>query len=89
MTATTPPPTQPPVKTERKRSRISPRTIVALVLLALAIAFIAENTRQVKIRVIVPVVSMPLWAALTAMLVIGVVVGAALHSRSVRRSRRD
>ena len=85
MTATTPPPA-PPVATTRKRSRLSPRSIVALVLLALAIVFIAENTRQVKIRVIVPVVTMPLWAALTAMLVIGVIVGAFLHSRTGRQS---
>jgi uncharacterized integral membrane protein len=82
MTATTP----PPVKTTKKRSRLSPRSIVALVLLVLAIVFIAENTRQVKIRVIVPVVSMPLWAALTAMLVVGVLVGAFLHSRTTKRS---
>lgn len=84
MTATTP----PPVKTtkRRSRSRLSPRSIVVLVLLALAIVFIAENTRQVKIRVIVPVVSMPLWAALTAMLVVGVLVGAVLHRQTTKRS---
>lgn len=83
MTATTP----PPVKTTKKKgSRLSPRSIVALVLLALAIVFIAENTRQVKIRVIVPIVTMPLWAALTAMLVVGVLVGAFLHSRTTKRS---
>ncbi len=86
MTATTP---TPPVATAKKRSRLSPRSIVAIVLLALAIVFIAENTREVKIRVIVPVVTMPLWAALTAMLVIGVIVGAVLHSRTSRRSSRD
>ncbi|MEO6956894.1 MAG: hypothetical protein ABI137_09165 [Antricoccus sp.] len=41
----------------------------------LAIVFIAENHQKVRIRVIVPLVSIPVWAALAAMFIIGGVCG--------------
>jgi hypothetical protein len=43
---------------------------------------VVENAAPTAIRVLVPVVTMPLWAALAAMLVIGFVAGAL-----TRRSR--
>ncbi len=50
------------------------RVIVAVVAL-LTLVFIFENTRSVKIRLLVPEVAMPLWLALFATGVIGAVCG--------------
>jgi uncharacterized integral membrane protein len=54
-------------------------------MVAVAVVLIVENDRQVKIRLLVPVVTMPLYLALLIMFVIGAVCGALLvHSRSRR-----
>ncbi|MFJ8086248.1 lipopolysaccharide assembly protein LapA domain-containing protein [Streptomyces sp. NPDC096205] len=54
-----------------------------LVLAALAIIVIAENTREVRIRLLIPVVTMPLYLALLIMFVLGGLCGALLlRSRS-------
>ncbi|NMO91755.1 LapA family protein [Actinomycetospora sp. TBRC 11914] len=58
------------------------RLIIGVVLAVLAIVFIVENTAPTAIRLLIPVVTMPLWTALALMLVIGFVVGAL-----VRRGR--
>jgi uncharacterized integral membrane protein len=51
------------------------RWVVALVLLAVAVVFVVENRDLTEIRLLIPVVLMPLWAALAITLVIGLVVG--------------
>lgn len=51
------------------------RLIVGGLLAVLAIVFVVENTALTAIRVLIPVVTMPLWSALALMLVIGFVVG--------------
>ncbi|WP_202236952.1 LapA family protein [Actinacidiphila reveromycinica] len=66
---------------------LTPRRIIALVLAALALVFIFENTRQVRIRLIVPEVTMPLWAALLITFVAGLLCGL-FAAWSGRRSRR-
>lgn len=53
----------------------TPRRVVALVLLVLAVVFIVENRDLTEIRLLIPVVLMPLWAALVIPLIIGLVVG--------------
>ncbi|MEU6530280.1 LapA family protein [Streptomyces sp. NPDC046928] len=63
---------------------LTPRRIAALVLLALGLVFIFENTEDTEIRLLVPVVTMPLWVALLGMGVIGALVGAL----SLARRRR-
>ncbi|CAL99499.1 uncharacterized protein DUF1049 [Saccharopolyspora erythraea NRRL 2338] len=63
-----------------KRSRgVSPRVVTGLVLVALAVVFILENRHVVDIRVFVPVVTMPLWTALVAVMLVGIVVGLLLN----------
>lgn len=62
-------------------SRISPRLITALVLTAFALTFIIQNNQLTEIRVIIPVVTMPLWAALAAMLIVGAAIGYATTKR--------
>jgi uncharacterized integral membrane protein len=61
--------------------RVSPRMWGALVLVVLAVVFIVENRDPTPIRLIVPVVVMPLWAALAGLFVVGVLVGYGLSRR--------
>ncbi|HEY4421302.1 MAG TPA: DUF1049 domain-containing protein [Pseudonocardia sp.] len=62
------------VRTSRRRP--STRVIVGAVLVVLAFIFIIENREPATIRVIIPLVVMPLWAALASMFVVGFAVGA-------------
>ncbi|WP_329568989.1 DUF1049 domain-containing protein [Streptomyces sp. NBC_01361] len=50
-------------------------------LVVLAVVFIFENTRQVRIRLLIPEVSMPLRPALGAVAVIGAICGGHFISR--------
>jgi uncharacterized integral membrane protein len=71
----TPPPGRegPPV--------ITPKRVAGFVLLVLAIAFAAENTRRTRIRFIVPAVTTWVWLALLLALVIGFAAGALFARR--------
>ncbi|MEN3585963.1 LapA family protein [Streptomyces sp. ZYX-F-203] len=62
----------------RRRPELTASRITALVLIALAIVLIAQNTESVEIRLIVPIVTMPLYLALLLMFVIGGLCGALL-----------
>ncbi len=64
-----------------RRGTLTPKGITVLVLLALALVFIFENTRETEIRLLVPLVTMPLWLALLAVGVIGALVGAYFMGR--------
>jgi lipopolysaccharide assembly protein A len=55
--------------------RWNSRWAIGGVLLVLALVFILENRQIVSIRLLVPAVMMPQWAALTLTLVIGLVIG--------------
>lgn len=67
--------------TGRTGRRPPTRVIVGAVLVIIAFIFIIENRQPAEIRVIIPVVVMPLWAALTAMFIIGLAVGAIWRGR--------
>lgn len=71
---------------QARRHKVTPRQVIAGVLIVLAVIFIVENREPVEIRLIVPVTSMPLWAALTGLFVVGCVVGWLVARR--RASRR-
>ncbi|MFJ3880199.1 LapA family protein [Streptomyces sp. NPDC090077] len=58
------------------RSALTRARVTTLLLVALAIVLIVENTQQVTIRLVVPVVTMPLYLALLIMFVIGGLCGA-------------
>jgi uncharacterized integral membrane protein len=60
---------------------MTPRMIAALVLAALLLVFVFENTQHTRIRLLVPLVTMPLWLALLGMGVIGALCGALAMSR--------
>jgi uncharacterized integral membrane protein len=59
--------------------------IVAVVILVLTLVFVFENRALTAIRVLVPVVVMPLWLALLVTLVLGVLIGMAFGQRLRRR----
>ncbi|MBB5159784.1 LapA family protein [Saccharopolyspora phatthalungensis] len=49
--------------------------ITGLVLVVLAVVLVVENRQPVEVRVFVPLVTMPLWTALTVALVVGLIIG--------------
>jgi uncharacterized integral membrane protein len=55
---------------------MTPTRISVLVLAAIGLIFIFENTRATEIRLLVPEVTMPLWMALLGTGVIGALCGA-------------
>jgi len=57
-----------------KRRR--PRIVVGAILVVLIIVFIIENTRQTKMRFLIPQVTAPLWTALFVATLLGAFVGA-------------
>ena len=59
----------------RAGGAFTPARIAILALAVLALVFIFENTRQVKIRLLIPEVSMPLYLALLAVFVVGLCCG--------------
>ncbi|MFE4797200.1 DUF1049 domain-containing protein [Streptomyces sp. NPDC056708] len=61
------------------------RTIGIVVLIGLAIWFIAANTESVGIRLWAPTVTLPLWAVLTVTLLVGLVTGGLLAHRRAKR----
>jgi uncharacterized integral membrane protein len=67
------------------RDRLTPGRIVVLVLGVLGLVFIFENTRDVRIRLLVPEVTMPLWLALLITYVIGWLCGRFLTTSRRRR----
>jgi uncharacterized integral membrane protein len=58
--------------------------VAPLVLSALALVFIFENRAETSIRVLIPIVTMPLWAALLGIWLVGVVAGLFLSRRRRR-----
>nr|WP_093736450.1 MULTISPECIES: lipopolysaccharide assembly protein LapA domain-containing protein [unclassified Streptomyces] len=70
------------------RELMTPARIATLVLIALAAIFIFENTRKVRIRLIIPEVTMRLWAALLIAFVVGLLIGLSLRIGGRRRGRR-
>ncbi|WP_329137922.1 hypothetical protein OG552_29070 [Streptomyces sp. NBC_01476] len=69
------------------RDAMTPARIAVLVLAALALIFIFENTKKIRIRLIIPEVTMRLWAALLITFVVGLLCGLVLRRGGSRRSR--
>ncbi|MEU3074090.1 DUF1049 domain-containing protein [Streptomyces laurentii] len=62
----------------------TPGRIAILVVAAVTLVFIFENTREVRIRVLIPEVTMPLYLALLATALLGAVCGYYLAARRRR-----
>ncbi|POX46590.1 LapA family protein [Streptomyces sp. Ru72] len=67
--------------TDQGRQGLTPRRVAVLVLAALVLVFVFENTQRTRIRLFVPLVTMPLWLALLGTGVIGALCGALFVSR--------
>ncbi|OIJ88301.1 LapA family protein [Streptomyces colonosanans] len=63
------------------RQWVTPRRVVGLVLAALVLVFIFQNTQHTRIQLLVAWVTMPLWLALLGTWVIGALCGALVMSR--------
>ncbi|MFI1190380.1 LapA family protein [Streptomyces californicus] len=63
---------------------ITPGRVVVALLVVLVAVFICVNTDKVTIRVLIPEVTMPLWLALLAVFVIGLLCGGYLFRRRGR-----
>jgi uncharacterized integral membrane protein len=57
-----------------KQRRIGPRQILALVVLALLVVFVAINTQKVKVHLLFTTVHAPLYQVLAAMAVVGALI---------------
>lgn len=68
--------------TGKQGIRISPKLIVALVILAAALWFIFANTQTVHIHLWVPTVSAPMWLVLVITFAGGLVTGMLLQRRN-------
>lgn len=69
--------TSPPATSQgsKRPSWLTAKRITGLVVLALGIVLIAENSAEVRIRLLVPVVKLPLWAALAILFAGGILAG--------------
>ncbi|WP_405939710.1 DUF1049 domain-containing protein [Streptomyces sp. NBC_00726] len=62
----------------------TPGRILVLVIAILSIVFIAENTEDVEVRLIVPLVTAPLYVWLVVMFVAGMACGAYVFRRRAK-----
>lgn len=56
--------------------RLQPRLVVGAVVVVLILVFIVENTRQTRMRFLIPQVTAPLWTALFVAALLGASAGA-------------
>ncbi|CAN5351922.1 lipopolysaccharide assembly protein LapA domain-containing protein [soil metagenome] len=66
---------------KRGRRRVSFRFWVALILVALAAIFIAQNRDRPRVHILWITVESPMWFILTVMLAVGILVGLLLRRR--------
>ncbi|MFD8010216.1 lipopolysaccharide assembly protein LapA domain-containing protein [Streptomyces sp. NPDC058955] len=66
---------------------VTPGRIAIAVVAVLLLVFIFENTREVRIRLLIPEVTMPLYLALLATALLGAVCGWYAARRGPRRSK--
>ncbi|MFJ7624869.1 DUF1049 domain-containing protein [Streptomyces sp. NPDC097595] len=69
------------VSSSGKSGAFTPARILVLVIAVLSIVFIAENTKDVEVRLIVPLVTAPLYVWLIVMFVAGMACGAYVFRR--------
>ncbi len=69
-------------------SDLNPRIIVGIVLAALAVIFILQNTNDVEINFLFWDFTFGMWLALLIALVFGLVIGWGLHVWQGRRKRK-
>lgn len=89
MSGQYPPPTPPQRPSgPPPGQRLSARQVAGLVLIVLALIFIFENTKSVKVRFIVPEVKLPLYFALLCAAILGALAGMLFQWRRRRDDDR-
>lgn len=69
------------------RSGISPRLILVLALVALAVVFILQNSRSQQVNFLWLDFRMPEWVVYLIMIAIGIIIDRLVQLRSARRRR--
>src|SRR5215204_1920785 len=96
MASYTPPPgqdqptpvTQPGAQPPKQRGvRVSPKGILILLLLAIALWFVFANTGDTEIKLWVKTVTAPLWLVLLCTFVVGMITGWLVHRRRTAGTR--
>jgi uncharacterized integral membrane protein len=70
-----------PPQQKKGRGGFVARHLLAFVILVVAVVFVVENTHRVRIRALVPWVTIPLWEALVVTIVAGMVILALIQRR--------
>lgn len=65
-------------------SAFTPARILVIIIAVLSIVFIVENTEEVEVRLIVPLVTMPLYVWLIVMFLAGMACGAYVFRRRAK-----
>ncbi len=73
-----------PPSAARRAGRFALRYWVALILVALAAIFIAQNRERPRVHILWITVESPMWLLLTVMFVVGILVGLLLRRRRRR-----
>lgn len=89
-----PPPPPPPASARpeqrpREHSRVSTGQILGGLLFVVVIVFVVENTRTIKVRLLIPEVRAPLAVALLIAAVLGALVAWLLRQRRQWHRRRE
>lgn len=74
---------------DKERFRPTGRQITGAVIAIILIVFIATNTDDAHVSVIVKTVTIPLWLALAGTAILGVIVGMGLGARRTKRKYMD
>jgi uncharacterized integral membrane protein len=64
-----------------KSTRWTSRWVLGAVIAVIAVIFVVENRQPAEIRLLIPLVVMPQWAALTIAVVLGIAIGFLLRRR--------
>jgi lipopolysaccharide assembly protein A len=74
---------------EPPKRRISGRLVAGLILIVLLVIFGVENTRSVKMRLIIPEIRAPLFLALLIAAVVGVLIGLVIRRKRRPKNQRS
>jgi uncharacterized integral membrane protein len=78
-----------PARDGAPRRRISPRAVLAAVLLVLLVAFVLDNTREVRVGYVIGDATMPLIIVLVVTAVVGGLIALLMLHRVRARARQD
>jgi uncharacterized integral membrane protein len=65
---------------------LTPRRVTTVVAGAIVVVFVAENTRGVKVRLLIPEVTLPVWTVFAGGFVLGIFLGVLIWRRGPRPS---